>query len=399
MTQLDERLRRFAPPRIGPFRPGVFRGRLHQERAAAWLGVALGVSFTVCFLTGLLSHLIQHPPQWFAWPSRPAWVYRVTQGAHVATGIASIPLLLAKLWVVYPRFWTWPPFRSAGHLVERITLFFLVGGSLFMLFTGLGSIARFRPWSFSFPAAHYSASWITIGALVAHVGAKLHVAARALAREDRAARTAGARGDPVGTGTLSRRGFLGAVAAAVGAVTIATVGQTVRPLAAASVLAPRDPRLGPQGVPVNRTARSAGVTQTARAPDFRLTFGGNVPTPLELTLDELRALPQREAVLAIACVDGWSATATWRGVPVRDLLSMAGAPEGSAATVASLQAPGTAYASSELEPSHAWDPDTLLALELNGEVLHIDHGFPVRLIGPNRPGVMQTKWVHAVSVT
>jgi len=41
----------------------------------------------------------------------------------------------------------------------------------------------------------------------------------------------------------------------------------------------------------------------------------------------------------------------------------------------------------------------MLALELNGAPLHIDHGFPVRLIGPNRPGVQQTKWVTSVVVT
>jgi DMSO/TMAO reductase YedYZ molybdopterin-dependent catalytic subunit len=40
-----------------------------------------------------------------------------------------------------------------------------------------------------------------------------------------------------------------------------------------------------------------------------------------------------------------------------------------------------------------------LALEINGEVLDIDHGWPVRLIGPNRPGVLQTKWVQRVTVT
>ena len=39
------------------------------------------VAFGVCFLTGLLSHLIQHPPGWFWWPSRPVGLYRVTQGA------------------------------------------------------------------------------------------------------------------------------------------------------------------------------------------------------------------------------------------------------------------------------------------------------------------------------
>ncbi|HEY8202309.1 MAG TPA: molybdopterin-binding protein, partial [Actinomycetota bacterium] len=100
---MDDWLLHLAPPRVGPFREGAFGSRLHSERNAAWLGVSLGVTFTVCFVTGLLSHVIQHPPSWFLWPSRPAGLYRVTQGIHVATGIASIPLLLAKLWTVYPR--------------------------------------------------------------------------------------------------------------------------------------------------------------------------------------------------------------------------------------------------------------------------------------------------------
>jgi hypothetical protein len=75
---------------------------VHSERNAAWLGICLGVAFGICFLTGLLSHLIQHPPGWFTWPARPAGLYRVTQGLHVATGIAAIPLLLVKLWTVSP---------------------------------------------------------------------------------------------------------------------------------------------------------------------------------------------------------------------------------------------------------------------------------------------------------
>ena len=101
----------------------------------------------------------------------------------------------------------------------------------------------------------------------------------------------------------------------------------------------------------------------------------------------------------IACVDGWSATASGRGVRVRDLLDLAGARAGAEAEVVSIQRPGSAYATSQLNASHASDPDTLLALELNGQVLDIDHGFPLRLIGPNQPGVMQTKWVGRVMVT
>ena len=105
-----------------------FTSALHETRNAAVLGIALGVSFGTCFLTGLLSHLIQHPPSWFEWPSRPAGLYRITQGVHVTTGFASIPILLAKLWTVFPRFWTWPPFRNVAHAVERITLVPLVAG-------------------------------------------------------------------------------------------------------------------------------------------------------------------------------------------------------------------------------------------------------------------------------
>jgi DMSO/TMAO reductase YedYZ molybdopterin-dependent catalytic subunit len=391
----DDRLRRLAPSRVGPFREGAFRSRLHAERNAAWLGIALGVAFSVCFLTGLISHLIQHPPSWFGWPSRPLWLYRVTQGAHVAFGIAAIPLLLMKLWVVAPRLWTWPPFRSVPHLAERVSLFPLVAGALFLLFTGIGSINLFKPWGFSFPAAHYTAAWIAIGGLIIHVGAKLHVAARALARSSKAHVDVG-RATQVPSDSFTRRGFL--AGASVVAVSVATLGQTVRPLRRVSVLAPRDPAIGPQGVPVNRTARSAGVTDAATSPGYRLTVDGSVETPLSLSMDEVRALPQHSATLPITCVDGWSASGVWGGVRVRDLLRVARAAASSPVEIVSMQRPGTAYATSLLEADHAADPDTLLALELNGEPLVLDHGFPLRLVAPNRPGVMQTKWVTRVTV-
>jgi len=398
MSDGRSQLERIAPPRIGPFREGAFRSPLHSVRAAAMLGTALGVAFTVCFLTGFLSHVIQHPPSFFEWPARPDWLYRVTQGIHVATGIASIPLLLAKLWTVYPRFWTWPPLRSAAHLVERLALLPLVGGSLFLLFTGVGSIARWFPWSFSFPPAHYAAAWITIGALIVHVGAKAGATRLALSSRSPELDT-GAVAAERGWGSLSRRGLLGAAFGGAAALWLATAGQTVRPLASISVLAPRDPRVGPQGLPVNKTASSAGVVDAATADGWRLTVEGSVATPLTLSLEDLRSMRLREADLVIACVDGWSATGRWRGVPVRDLLALAGASPSSAVTIESLQRPGAAYASSDLHPGQVADPDTMLAVELNGAPLHIDHGFPVRLIGPNRPGVQQTKWVAGVVVS
>jgi DMSO/TMAO reductase YedYZ molybdopterin-dependent catalytic subunit len=184
---------------------------------------------------------------------------------------------------------------------------------------------------------------------------------------------------------------------AAGVVTLFTVGQTVRPLQRLALLAPRRPDAGPQGFPVNRTARAAGVVDAAHSDAFRLRVEGNVARPLEFSLAELRALPHADAVLPIACVDGWSTSQRWTGIRVRDLLRMAGAPPNARVTVLSLQQ-HRSYRTSELNRGQAHDPDTLLATAVNGEALHIDHGYPLRLIGPDRPGVMQTKWVTRLVV-
>jgi hypothetical protein len=380
---------------------------LHDTRVAARLGLALGVTFGLCFATGVWSHLAQDPPSWFTYPARPAGLYRITQGLHVASGMASIPLLLAKLWTVYPRFTAWPPVRSALHGVERLALLPLVGGSLFLLFSGVANVARWYPWTFFFPRAHFWTAWLTIGALVVHIGAKATAtwaAVRPAAARDHAAGPTPGVGpegpDPARDDRASvadRRTFLAGVAATSGALVVVTAGGTFTPLGGVSVLAQRVPGLGPQGVPINKSAASADVLDLARRPDYRLVVDGAVERRLELSLADLRALPQHEATLPIACVEGWSASARWRGVRVRDLLDAAGARTGSVVAVESLQ-PSGRYRRSELNSDHRSDPDSLLALDLDGAELHIDHGYPVRLIGPNRPGVMQTKWVARLVV-
>lgn len=383
---------RSSRPSLTALRPR-YDSDLRETRTAAWLGIALGVSFGICFLTGVWSHLAQNPQSWFTYPARPAGLYRITQGVHVITGTAAIPLLLAKLWVVHPRFFQWPPATSLLHAVERLALLPLVGGSLFMLLSGTANVARWYPWSFFFPRAHFWVAWITIGALVVHVGAKVAATRDAVRRAPEDAPRSAATTAPA----AERRAFLGGVAAASGALVIATAGDTVSSLGTLSVLAQRRPGTGPQGIPINKTAIGAGVVDLARDPGYRLVVEGAVAEPGELTVDDLRALPQRAATLPIACVEGWSASARWRGVAVRDLLRTVGVDRPAEVTVESLQ-PSGLYRASELNTDQVGDPDTLLAIELNGEPLHLDHGFPVRLIGPNRPGVAQTKWVHRLVV-
>jgi DMSO/TMAO reductase YedYZ molybdopterin-dependent catalytic subunit len=365
-------------------RPGAaFRSRLHDERVAAWLGIALGVSFTTAFVTGLISHFMQHPPDWLRWPSRPVNFYRFTQGLHVVGGIATIPLLLAKLWTVYPKLLRWPPIRSIGHAIERVLVFVLVGGALFQLATGLLNIAYWYPFPFFFPTAHYWTAYILIGALVVHVTNEWAKVRRTVMKRPEDG--------------LARRGFLLTVAAAGGAVALTTVGETFSPLAKLAVLAPRRPGVGPQGLPVNKSAAAAGVVTVARDPAYRLRVTGRVTRELSLSLADLRALPSRTVRLPIACVEGWSAGATWEGVRLSDLLRMAGVPDDARIRVESLERGGL-YRTSWVDPPHWHDPLTLLALGVNGSPLDLDHGYPCRLIAPNRPGVLQTKWVHEVVV-
>jgi DMSO/TMAO reductase YedYZ molybdopterin-dependent catalytic subunit len=356
------------------------------------LGIALGVTFGVCFVTGLLSHFIQQPPAWFTWPARPAGLYRLTQGTHVVTGLASIPLLLVKLWVVYPHFWAWPPFRSIATVVERASLVVLVGGSLFLLLSGLQNIAGWYPWGFFFPPAHYWAAWATIGGLVAHIGAKAHLVSHAIRNREPSQ-------DPAdeGRGGLSRRALLGLAGSATGLIVATTVGQTLAPLRRIALLAPRSPAVGPAGFPVNRTAAQARVIETAQDPSWMLAVEGKVARPLKLTLADLRSMTQEQRALPIACVEGWSATVNWGGIALRSLLDAAGASPEAEVRVKSLEQGGL-YRSALLDPGHARDPATLLALDAEGAPLTIDHGYPLRLIAPSNPGVMQTKWVARVVV-
>jgi len=351
-----------------------------REGLASRLGSWLGAAFAVCFATGLLSHELQEPATWLPWGPSPSWGYRLTQGLHVASGTLAVPLLLAKLHVVFGQLFAWPPVRGLVHGLERLSVALLVASSLFLLTTGLMNAAQWYPWGFGFRAAHYAVAWVAIGSLALHVGVKLPVVRRAL-------------GTPV---PADRRGFLVGVGASVAGAALLTVGQTVRPLAPLAVLAPRRPDTGPQGLPVNVTAVQAGVRDSAVDPTWRLTVAG--PSgDVVLDRDDLLAMAQRTVDLPIACVEGWSAQGRWTGVPVHALAALAGAAADDDVRVVSLQR-GTPYSVSVLPAEFLASDDTLLALRLGGADLDVDHGFPARVIAPDRPGVLQTKWVSRLEV-
>ena len=365
-------------------RPTTLRGTAVTARVGLWLGVAI----TVCFVTGLISHFIQHPQPWFFWPTRPVWLYRFTQGLHVISGIAAIPLVIVKLWSVWPKLFERPVIGGPVRQIERLSILVLVGSMLFQLSTGLLNIAQWYAFKFFFTTSHYAMSYVAAGAVLVHVGVKLPVIRRAL----------GEPVDDIPTGELSgptRRTVLRGTWLAVAIATVATAGQTVPLLRRVSVLAPRSGQ-GPQGVPINRSAIAAGVVRSAQSPAYRLTVTNGSSTRA-FSLAELQAMPQATHRLPIACVEGWSADAEWTGVVLADLIATVGATPDSDVRMISLEPPGP-YSRTVLPARHARDAKALIALKLNGETLHLDHGYPCRLIAPTRPGVLQTKWLARIEV-
>ena len=420
--KLPDRLFPAEPP-PGPTRPGFWKSPLRGPWLSSLLGSMLLPFIVICALTGFLSQLAYGDNSFlpegglgfslfpFDWPAGWPFLYALTQGLHVTSGVIAIPLLIAKLWSVMPKLFEWPPVRSLSHLLERLSLALLVGGALFVFFTGLMNIQLYYPWSFSFIPSHYYAAVVFLAALALHVVLKYSTVRRSFAeqgvlrpmkyglkqtvpepyRED--STTALEPAAP----TVSRRMMLATVGATSIGLGLMMVGQTSLggPFRQFALLAPRgrDYGDGPNDFPVNKTAEAVGVTPDMTGPGWRLELKGG--ETVSLSREQLLAMPQHTDVLPIACVEGWSTTQTWTGVRLRDLATAAGAPGASRVLVKSLQEAGS-FNEAILSATQVDDEQSLLALRVNGVDISMDHGFPARVIVPALPGVHNTKWVSSM---
>ncbi len=417
-------------PPPGPFRREFWRSPLRGPWLASLLSAALLPLIAVCALTGFLSHAAYEPelgrnrvfPEgdvgidvygWWSWPA-VTWLYAVTQGVHIISGLAAIPILLAKLWAVIPKLFEWPPVRSAAHGIERLGLALLVGGSLFVFATGVLNVQLYYPWKFSFVPAHYYGAFVFLAGLAVHVAGKVPTMRRAFRERgvvrplrDDLAHTEPETGDEHTTAplapaapTISRRGLVGTVGGGSLLLGLMGAGQVIGgPLRPLALLAPRGAGTGgdgPNDFQVNKTAATARVTPEMTGADWRLAVGGGT-REISLSRQELLAMPQVTAKLPIACVEGWTTTQEWQGVRLRDLTALAGVPEPERLYVESLQPRGV-FRQVTLNRAQARDDQSLLALRVNGADLSMDHGFPARIIVPGAPGVHNTKWVASMRI-
>ena len=223
-----------------------------------------------------------------------------------------------------------------------------------------------------------------------------------------------------------RRSFLqlaaGLSAVAVLAAVAGSVAGSVRRTAASArdlLTLPRPARAAP-AVPAGAQAPVAGVADVVTANhDFyridtafvvpqvdpetwTLRVHGLVEREVTMTFAELLDADLVEAFVTLTCVSNpiggdLAGNARWLGLPVREVLSMAG-PLAGADMVLSRSADG--FTASTPLPVLTDDRDAMLAVGMNGEPLPLEHGFPVRMVVPGLYGyVSATKWLVDLEVT
>lgn len=132
--------------------------------------------------------------------------------------------------------------------------------------------------------------------------------------------------------------------------------------------------------------------------DYRLKVHGLVEEPVELSLDELRALGHKTQITLHHCIQGWSGIAAWDGTPLAELVRrVRPKPIAKAVVFYSFGEGGEGgqfYDSLSIED--ALHPQTVLAYAMNNSPLPALHGAPLRLRVENQLGFKMVKWIQSI---
>jgi DMSO/TMAO reductase YedYZ molybdopterin-dependent catalytic subunit len=134
--------------------------------------------------------------------------------------------------------------------------------------------------------------------------------------------------------------------------------------------------------------------------DYRLIIDGLVERPMALSLAELRAEPARTQITRHDCVEGWSSIGKWTGARLGALLDKAGLKSNARYLVFHCadtlgEGPDGRYYES-IDLIDAYHPQTILAYDMNDQVLPVAHGAPVRLRVERQLGYKHAKYVMRV---
>jgi methionine sulfoxide reductase catalytic subunit len=132
--------------------------------------------------------------------------------------------------------------------------------------------------------------------------------------------------------------------------------------------------------------------------DYRLKVYGLVENPVELSLDDLRAMGEKTQITLHHCIQGWSGIAEWGGLPLAELVKLVRPRPGVRAVVFYSFGEGAEGGQfyDSLSMQNALRPQTLLAYEMNFEPLRLLHSAPLRLRVENQLGFKMVKWIQAI---
>ena len=137
--------------------------------------------------------------------------------------------------------------------------------------------------------------------------------------------------------------------------------------------------------------------------EWRLEIDGLVERPAKLSLEEIRALPSRTQITRHDCVEGWSCIGKWKGARLSALLESVGVkPEARyvmfrCADALDRLAPENKYYES-IDLAEARHEQTILAYEMNDEVLPVRHGAPLRLRVERQLGYKMAKYIMRIEL-
>jgi DMSO/TMAO reductase YedYZ molybdopterin-dependent catalytic subunit len=134
---------------------------------------------------------------------------------------------------------------------------------------------------------------------------------------------------------------------------------------------------------------------------YRLEIGGLVEQPMSFSLEELRAMPARTQITKHDCVEGWTSIGEWTGARLEPILERVRLKPEARYLVffcydaLNQQQDGPRYYES-IDLVDARHPQTILAYEMNGEVLSVPHGAPLRLRVERQLGYKHAKYIRRI---
>ncbi len=370
-----------------------------STRLTAQLGMVLSIMLALMFLSGGMFYLYvfnYNLPGWFT-PVR---------FIHFYVGLASIPILIAKYASTAVRFAGYylrvPRYKVTGppSLVPRVLspllaadFFVLYSSGLYMLFHYYYTTTNVWPFEAKPVQVHLWAALIGAPLVSIHLAWHLASALRSVSGQDDPSTTVSPYAETPGA-VRTRRAILGGIGVVGLGMAVGFQNTGARSWEFANLFIgriPKEERGGPGDFPVETLfGRQDPVDITA----YRLVIEGEVDERLELTYDDILALPSYEYRIRLSCVSGWTERPRWRGPRVADVLALAKERAGAGSVaIHSLSGYGFTWHRERLDSDMA-----LLATHVNGAPLSTNHGFPVRLIVPGYPGQNMVKQIDRLFV-